>query len=447
MQLKTEPSIRSLPTASKPVPPPVFHVMLKPSGSICNLDCKYCYFLSKERMYPGSRFRMADDLLESYIRQYIEAQQVQEITFAWQGGEPTLMGLPFFERAVELQQQYAPPGMRIYNAFQTNGVLLDDDWCQFFRQNDFLIGLSIDGPQALHDFYRVDKGGQPTFKRVMRGLDLLQTHSVEYNILTTIHAANAPKPLEVYHFLRDEIKTQYMQFIPIVERDNETGYQEGSGVKDRSVTAAQYGRFLSTIFDEWVRKDVGRVYVQIFDVALAAWSGQPPGLCIFDETCGKALAMEHNGDLFSCDHFVEPKHKLGNIQEIPLIDLVATEQQQQFGLHKRDSLPQYCRDCEVRFVCNGGCPKNRFIETPTGEAGLNYLCAGYRSFFNHIDQPMRFMAHALRTGRPPASVMSYLAQKEAQEAREFQEKFAGTKRNASCPCGSGRKFKQCHGRK
>jgi uncharacterized protein len=423
--------------------PPAFHVMLKPRGAICNLDCKYCYFLSKERLYPGSNFRMADDLLEDYIRQYIAAQQVPEITFAWQGGEPTLMGLPFFERAVELQQKHCPPGKRITNTLQTNGVTLDDAWGEFFHTHDFLIGLSIDGPRALHDAYRVDKGGRPTFDQVMRGLSVLKKHRVEYNVLTTLHAANANDPLAVYRFLRDEIGTQFMQFIPIVERDNETGFQEGSRVTERSITARQYGDFLIAVFDEWVRRDVGRIFVQIFDVALAAWSGHRPGLCIFDETCGAALAMEHTGDLYSCDHYVEPRYKLGNIREDMLIELVASDQQQQFGLDKRDSLPQYCLECEVRFVCNGGCPKNRIIQTPAGEPGLNYLCAGYRAFFNHIDPAMTFMANELRQRRPPANVVLWRAQQEQAQAALFAQ--AG--RNDPCPCGSGVKFKKCHGKR
>lgn len=425
------------------VTPAAFHVMLKPRGAICNLDCKYCYFLAKEMMYPGSRFRMADDLLETYTKQYIDAQRVPEVTFAWQGGEPTLMGLDFFKRAVDLQQRYRKPGMRIHNAFQTNGVLLDDDWCRFFHQHNFLIGLSVDGPKHIHDAYRVDKGGRPTFDRVMAGLALLKKHRVEFNILTTVHAANAEHGIEVYRCLRDEVGTQFMQFIPIVERDNETGYQEGEQVTDRSLTAEQYGRFLINIFEEWVRRDVGRVFVQIFDVALAAWAGERPGLCIFEETCGLALAMEHNGDLFACDHFVEPNYRLGNIQEIPLIDMVASAEQRQFGLDKRDKLPRYCRECEVRFVCNGGCPKDRLLYTPDGEPGLNYLCAGFRAFFNHIDRPMRIMASELRAERAPANIMQILAQEELA----LQQQFTTVGRNDPCPCGSGRKYKACHGKK
>jgi uncharacterized protein len=442
----------------RPAAPSAFHVMLKPRGAICNLDCAYCYYLSKERLYPGSRFRMSDALLEEYTRQYIEAQPVPEVTFAWQGGEPTLMGLDFFRRAIEFQQKYRRPGMHIHNALQTNGVTLDEAWCRFFREHNFLVGISLDGPRDLHDAYRVDKGGQPTFERVMAGLELLKKHGVEFNVLTTVHEANAGHPLEVYRFLRDEAGAGFIQFIPIVERDNETGFQEGEEVSARSVTGCQYGDFLIAIFDEWVRQDVGRVFVQIFDAALAAWLGQRPGLCIFEETCGTALVMEHNGDLYACDHFVEPPHKLGNIQEIPLAEMVGSESQQQFGLAKRDTLPRYCRECQVRFVCNGGCPKNRLLRRPDGEPGLNpdgepglspegepglsYLCAGYKAFFTHIDRPMRMMAAELRAGRPAATIMLHLAQEEA----EVQLCLARAGRNDPCPCGSGRKFKRCHGR-
>jgi uncharacterized protein len=434
-------------TPPEPVSPTTtaapFHVMVKPRGAICNLDCQYCYFLSKEMLYPGSRFQMANDLLERYIRQYIAAQPRPEVTFGWQGGEPTLMGLAFFEQAVALQQRYRPQGGRIVNTLQTNGVTLNDDWCRFFRQNNFLIGISMDGPRPLHDAYRVDKGGQPTFDRVMHGLRLLQRHGVEFNVLTTVHAANAGQPLEVYRFLRDEAGARYLQFIPIVERDNQTGFQEGDGVTERSVTAEQYGHFLISIFDDWVRRDVGRVFVQIFDVALNAWYGRRPGLCIFEETCGQALALEHNGDLYSCDHFVEPKYRLGNIADDNLISLVSSAPQQAFGRAKRDSLPDYCRQCEVRFACNGGCPKDRFIATPEGEPGLNYLCAGYRAFFNHIDGPMRFMALQLRQGAPPSAVVAYMVR---QDQAALEQRFATARRNEPCPCGSGRKFKLCHGR-
>lgn len=423
-------------------PPTAFHVMTKPRGAICNLDCKYCYFLSKEKLYPDSAFRMSDNLLEEFTRQYIQAQQVPDVTFAWQGGEPTLMGLDFYHLALGYQQKHKKPGMRIHNTFQTNAVTLDEAWCAFFKKHNILVGVSLDGPQELHDAYRVDKGGAPTFERVMRGIHLLQACGVDFNILTTVHAANADHPLAIYRFLRDEVKTTFMQFIPIVERDNVTGFQEGNTITPRSVTAEQYGRFLVAIFDEWVRRDVGRVFVQIFDVALAAWTGNRPGLCIFEETCGSALAMEHNGDVFSCDHYVEPNYKLGNIVDIPLSDIAISPAQQTFGLSKRDTLPQYCRRCEVRFVCNGGCPKDRLLNTPDGEPGLNYLCAGYKAFFTHINVPMRFMARELAQRRTPANVMFFMAQQD----HVLQQAFARTGRNEPCPCGSGVKFKHCHGR-
>ncbi len=435
----------SMPSAGgDPVPVPAFHVMMKPRGAICNLDCKYCYFLAKEDLYPGSGFRMSDDLLEEYTRQYIEAQQVPEVTFAWQGGEPTLMGLEFFQRAVEFQKKYQKPDTRIFNSLQTNGTLLDADWCRFFHENDFLIGLSLDGPRALHDAYRVDKGGKPTFDTVMGASEMMQASEVEFNILTTVHAANAEHPLEVYRFMRDVVKTRFLQFIPIVELDNDTGYQEGTEVTGRSVTGKQYGRFLVRIFDEWVRRDVGKMYVQIFDVSLAAWSGQSPGLCIFMETCGDALALEHNGDLYACDHYVEPDYLLGNITEIPMMEMVLSEQQRAFGQAKLDTLPQYCLSCDVRFICNGGCPKNRIITTPDGEPGLNYLCEGYKAFFHHIDGPMRFMANELRHRRAPANVMTYIRRREAELS--MQKAFRTAGRNDPCPCGSGLKFKRCHGR-
>lgn len=425
--------------------PSYFHVLSKPTGATCNLDCTYCFFLSKEKLYPNSRFRMSDDLLETYIRQLLESQRVPEVTIAWQGGEPTLMGLDFFKRAIEYVNTYARSGVNIQHTMQTNGILLNDAWCDFFQNNNFLIGLSLDGPQAMHDTYRVDKGGAPTFHKVMRAARLLQAHHVEFNILTTVNAANADHPLEVYHFLRDEVGTNFIQFIPIVERINEhgeIGFQEGNQVSERSVTAEQWGTFLITIFDEWVRHDVGTVFVQMFDAALASWYGEPPALCIFSETCGNALALEHNGDLYSCDHFVEPKYLLGNIKQKHMIELVASDQQRQFGLHKRDSLPRYCRECEVRFACHGECPKNRFIETPDGEPGLNYLCAGYKAFFLHVDKPMRVMSELLRRNQAPAEVMLVLAAEEAQ----LQKAFAKAGRNDPCPCGSGRKFKHCHGR-
>ena len=406
-------------------PPPAFHIMVKPRGAICNLDCQYCFYLKKENLYPKSSFRMSDEVLENYTRQYIEAQQVPEVVFAWQGGEPTLMGLDFFRKAVAFQEKYKKPGMRVQNALQTNGTLLNEEWCQFFHDHHFLIGISLDGPRALHDAYRVDKGGNPTFDRVMRAVELMKAHGVEFNVLACVNAVTAREPLAVYRFFRDEVGAKFIQFIPIVERQNSTGFQEGELVTERSVTGRAYGRFLNAIFDEWVRHDVAQVYVQIFDVALAAWAGYRPGLCIFEETCGQALAIEHNGDLYSCDHYVEPGYRLGNMMERPLADLVGSEAQQKFGRDKRDSLPRYCRECPVRFVCNGGCPKNRILRTPPSagsEPGLNYLCEGYKGFFTHIDQPMKTMAALLAQQRAPAEIMQTLPPLEAEGEKRRRHK-------------------------
>ncbi len=421
--------------------PQAFHVMTKPRGPICNLDCGYCYYLPKAQMYPGSEFRMSDAVLESFTRQYIEAQQVPEVTFGWQGGEPLLMGIDFYKRAVAFQEKYRRPGMRIINTLQTNGTLVDDEWGGFFSEHNFLIGLSLDGPQPVHDAYRLDKGGQPTWERVMRGLRTLQTSAVEVNILCTVHSANAAHPANVYRFFRDEAAVDFVQFIPIVRRDNQTGHQEGLGVTDHSVTGPQYGDFLIGVFDEWVRHDVGRVFVQIFDVALAAWTGQRPGLCVFEPTCGLGLAMEHNGDLYACDHYVEPHYLLGNIMETPMIDLVASEQQRAFGRAKLDTLPAQCLNCDVRFICNGACPKNRILPVSEGEPPLNVLCSGYKSFFAHIDEPMRLMAQELRHRRAPANVMQRINAVDL----ELEKAFAAARRNDPCPCGSGKKFKHCHG--
>jgi uncharacterized protein len=455
---RRNPVFRSMPENA----PPAFHLLAKPTGAVCNLDCKYCFFLSKEMLYPGSQFRMADELLETYLRQLLEAHQTPDVTVAWQGGEPTLMGLDFFQNSVELVEKHKKPDQRIQHTIQTNGTKIDDEWAAFFKDNNFLVGLSIDGPQPLHDAYRVNKGGSGTYEQVLRGWQILKKHKVDTNILCTVHAANGDHPLEVYHFFRDELKVQFMQFIPIVERaTSETlamanqGWSKRPGgerplyqqigelVTERSVKPDQYGRFLIAIFDEWVKRDVGKVFVQSFDAALANWIGQP-SLCIFSKTCGNSLALEHNGDLYSCDHFVEPAFLLGNIQDTHMIEMIASEQQRKFGQDKWDSLPKYCRDCEVLFACYGECPRNRFIHTPDGEPGLNYLCASYKQFFNHIDRPMQMMANLLRRGRYADEIMDILAMEEMQR---FKQILQQARPDDPCPCGSGKKVQNCHGQK
>jgi uncharacterized protein len=431
--------------------PRAFHLLAKPTGAVCNLDCSYCFFLSKEMLYPGSRFRMADELLEAYVKQLIEAHAgVPEVAIAWQGGEPTLMGVDFFRRSVELAEECLQPGQRAAYTIQTNGTLLDEEWAAFFKDNDFLVGISIDGPRELHDTYRVNKGGRGSFDQVMRGLSFLNDAGVDWNALTTVHAANGDRGREIYRFLRDECDARFIQFIPIIERvaeaaedgtvpwkswrDRPLYVQDGEVVTGRSVSPAQYGRFLVDVFEEWVRRDVGSVYVQMFDVALANWVGEPPGLCVHSETCGLALALEHTGDLYSCDHFVEPRYLLGNIKERHMLELVSSPQQTRFGLDKRDTLPQYCLECDVRFACHGGCPKDRFIRTPYGEPGLNYLCAGFKEFFHHVDGPMRVMGQLLSRNRAPAEIMERYAAEDARRGR-----------NDLCTCGSGQKWKRCHG--
>jgi len=473
----------TMPVKRPETAPPYFHVMAKPTGAICNLDCKYCFFLSKEALYPGSPFRMSDDVMEAYVRQIIESHQTPQVTIAWQGGEPTLMGLEFFQQMMEVVKKVSRPGMTVDHTIQTNGTKLNDEWAKFFRRNKFLVGLSLDGPKEMHDAYRVDKRGEGTYDQVIAAARLLQKHKVEFNILCTVHAANGDHPLEVYRFFRDEVGTDFIQFIPIIERatpellpianlgwgdygdaintkvDTEVAHPindplpiaksskrplyttQGSLVTERSVKAKQWGNFLIAIFDEWVRRDVGKVFIQLFDSSLGSWVGQGASLCIHRQTCGDALALEHNGDLYSCDHFVEPNYFLGNIKEEHMLTMVASEQQRKFGNDKRDTLPRYCLECEVRFACHGGCPRNRFINTPSGEPGLNYLCAGYKAFFNHVDRPMRIMAQLLKNHRYADEVMGILSAEE-ETAGQTVGKVG---RNEPCPCGSGKKYKHCHG--
>ena len=385
-------------------PFPTFHLMTKPVGAICNLDCVYCYYLEKEALYAGgaSRFRMDDAVLERYVRDYIAAQAGPEVTFSWQGGEPTLLGLGFYERALEFQRQYAG-GKTVHNTLQTNGTLLNDEWAAFLKRSGFLVGLSVDGPPQVHDAFRTDKGGAPTHERVMRGLAALQRGGVEYNILTTVNAQNVRDPLGLYRYLKT-LGSPFLQFIPVVERADPALPE----VTPHSVPAEAFGEFLCCIYDEWVRHDVGQVFVQYFDSALASFMGLGGSMCVFAPTCGNALALEHNGDVYACDHFVSPEYLLGNLTELPLADLVNSPAQVAFGQAKLRDLPAACRSCDVRFACHGDCPKHRF----GGE--VSHLCAAYQRFFRHVAPTMRFMASELRSRRSPAGVMRALA---AQEGR------------------------------
>jgi len=429
--------------------PAAFHVMAKPTGARCNLSCDYCFFLDKERLYPGSAFRMSDETMRAYVAQTVAAQRVPHVTLAWQGGEPTLMGLDFFRRARDVENECVPPGVSVERTIQTNGVLLDDEWAAFLAESDHLVGLSIDGPRELHDAYRHDRAGRPVFDRVLAAARLLQRHGAEFNVLCTINAANAGHPLDVYRFFRDELGARFIQLIPIVEVETPPSWDDpgasplqgaGAGglqagtVTDRSVQPEDYGRFLSTMFDEWIRRDVGEMFVQFFDGVLAAYVRGVSSLCIFQPTCGEGVALEHNGDLYSCDHFVDPDHLLGNIMETPVGELVRSERQRAFGRAKQEDLPDHCRSCDYLFACNGECPKNRILLTPDGEPGLNWLCTGLKTFFAHTERPMRLMAEILRRGGEAREIMPRLA----AEARSVG-------RNDPCPCGSGKKFKRCCG--
>ena len=444
-----EAPVSPLPAADTP---PGFHLLAKPSGSTCNIDCAYCFFLSKEALYPNDKHRMSDATLEAYIRQLLESHRTPQVTVAWQGGEPTLMKLGFFRRSVELVEKYRRPGQTVQHTFQTNGILIDEDWCAFFKEHNFLVGLSVDGPREIHDAHRVDRRGQGTFDLVMRGWRLLRRHGVEFNILCTVNAANEHHGATVYRFFRDELQAKWIQFIPIVERATaetlevaNSGWSEQPGQKrllytqsgdlvtKRSVGGEQYGRFLVDIFEEWVRHDVGQVYVQLFDVTLEAYFGRHL-LCIHAPTCGFGPALESNGDLYSCDHFVEPRFLLGNIHETHMQELVSSPEQRRFGEDKHDTLTAQCRQCEVRPLCNGGCPKDRFVSSRDGEPGQNYLCSGLEQFFTHTRPVMRTMAELLRRGRPPADVMALVA---AEDTKRGPYK--------ACPCKSGRKFRFCHG--
>jgi uncharacterized protein len=445
----------ALPTEWPADAPPRFHLLAKPSGSTCNIDCTYCFFLSKEALYPNDKSRMSEATLEAYLRQLLESHRSPTVTVAWQGGEPTLMRVEFFRRAVELVEQYRQPNQVVQHTFQTNGILLNDEWCEFFKEHNFLVGLSCDGPREIHDTYRLDRRTRGTFDKVMDGWRMLRKHDVDFNILCTVNAANQDHGRLVYRFFRDELGAKWVQFIPIVERATaetlaianqgwsapEAGRkrllytQTGNLVTERSVGSEKYGQFLIDIFEEWVRHDIGAVFVQIFDVTLEAFFGRHL-LCIHAPTCGFGPALEHNGDLYSCDHFVEPDYLLGNIHKTHMLTLLATPQQQKFGQDKRDTLTKQCVDCKVRHLCNGGCPKDRFITSRDGEEGHNYLCAGLEMFFMHTGPAFAAMAQLIQQGKAPADVMATV-NAEDQHKGPY----------ALCPCGSGEKFRFCHGPK
>ncbi len=401
---------------NQPITPPIsseFQLMAKPIGPRCNLACVYCFYREKEALFEEhEKWRMSDEILDAYCKNYIEALAGHpEVHFAWQGGEPTLMGLDFYRKAVQLQQKYAAPGQVIRNSFQTNGIVIDDDWARFFKKNGFLVGLSLDGPKEVHDPYRVFIDGRPTFSRIMRTLRTLQKHKVDFNILCSVQHLNAQKPKTVYNFFKQASIT-YLQFIPIVV----PAPGAPGEVTEESVKPDEWGDFMCTVFDEWIRHDVGTIFVQAFDMSLAAWCGQPAPLCTFSEICGRAMIIEHNGDIYSCDHFVTPGHRLGNILEKPLKEIVDCERQQRFALDKRDNRPQFCRECKYDFVCRGECPKNR-LAPPEG-AGIparpiNFLCKGFYRFFEHIDPYMQQMAEALRRELPPSIVMEQFQKKKA----------------------------------
>ncbi|XES78174.1 MAG: anaerobic sulfatase maturase [Candidatus Bathyarchaeia archaeon] len=385
-----------------------FHVMAKPTGSKCNLDCAYCFFLKKKYLYPNSNFHMSNEVMKAYIQQTIEAHEAPTVTIAWQGGEPTLMGIDFFRRATELIKKTACSGIQVEQTLQTNGVLLNEEWCRFLRDNNFLVGLSVDGPKRLHDAYRRDKQGNSVFDQVVNAARLMQKYQVDFNILCTINAENSQHPLEVYRFFRDELKTPYLQFIPIVERENDTGNQEGTSITERSVQPRQYGKFLIEIFDEWIHNDVGGMFVQFFDGVLASYVRGYSSLCILSPRCGDGVALEHNGDVYSCDHYVEPNYFLGNILKNPIGELVYSRKQRGFGNAKYTQLPQYCRECEFLFTCWGECPKNRVLQTPDGEPGLNWLCSGLTDFFSHSKHSMNIMAGLLRRGYDASEIMKII---------------------------------------
>ena len=389
------------------------YVMLKPAGAHCNLACKYCYYLEKNKLYPtAQRHLMSDEMLEQFTREYIEVQTMNQVLFTWHGGEPLLRSIDFYRKALSLQQKYAG-GRRIDNVIQTNGTLLTDEWCEFFAQNHWLVGISIDGPQPDHDHYRLTAAGKPSWQKVMQGIKLLKKHGVEWNAMAVVNAYNVNHPLEFYRFFKEN-GCQFLQFTPIVERltRHEDGRTLASladkdeiSLSEASVAPEQWGYFLCAIFDEWVRKDVGKIFVEIFDCTLANWMGISPGICAYSKECGHAGVMEHNGDVYSCDHFVFPEYKLGNIRDHSLIDMLYGEQQQEFSRLKHSSLPRQCKECDMEFACHGECPKNRFMKDKYGDSGLNYLCPGYYHYYQHVEPYMDYMKQELMSQRPPSNIM------------------------------------------
>jgi len=408
-----------------------FQVFAKPIGSICNLDCHYCYYLKKKHLYPNTEsFRMSDEILEEYIVQHIDASPEKVIRFSWHGGEPTVLGLDYFRKIVALQRKHQPSNRRIANGMQTNGILLDEDWCRFLAAEGFAVGLSLDGPQEMHDQYRLTKDKKPTHEQTVRGYELLQQHRVYTDILCVVNAHNVQHPTEVYRFFK-QINAQYISFLPMVEPQPDA---EG-GVSHITVPAEDWGVFLCTIFDEWRDHDIGQIKVQIFEEAARTAFNQEHSLCIFRPTCGDIPVVEHNGDFYSCDHFVDAEHCLGNIKETPLVELLESQAQREFGEAKLETLPRYCQECEVRAMCNGECPKNRFLQTPDGEAGLNYLCAGYKRFFTYYKPFVSEVAEQWHQ----QNLDQQMPPERATDARTSPKPG----RNDPCPCGSGLKYKKC----
>ncbi|MCX5877777.1 MAG: anaerobic sulfatase maturase [Deltaproteobacteria bacterium] len=408
-----------------------YQIFAKPIGSICNLSCDYCYYLKKQSLYPDENsFRMPDDILEEYILQHIETSPDPVIPFSWHGGEPALLGLDYFHKIVELQRKHQPSHRQIINGIQTNGTLIDEGWCRFLAAEGFAVGISLDGPQEMHDSHRLTKGGKPTHCQAMRGYELLREHRIACDILCVVHAHNVHHPAEVYRFFK-QIKATYIGFLPLVESRPDID----GDVSSRTVPSEAFGAFLCTIFDEWMSQDIGKTKIQIFEEAARTALGQEHTLCIFKKSCGDVPVIEHNGDFFACDHFVDKEHHLGNIRETRLVDLIESPTQRAFGQIKWDTLPRYCLECEVLPLCNGGCPKDRILRTLNGEAGLNYLCAGYKRFFTHC-RP--FLAE-LSVLRNQETIQGQMPPRPAPRPQAHLR----IGRNDPCPCGSGKKYKKC----